>query len=114
MLKTITLMGREIRVRVLSRDELLKLMRELGQSPDPDETVYGFFDQMGCTINLWSGLEEEAFKRTLLHELFHAMCSFSGFDCLLDRDPQLEEALCTLSENWLDLFKNKKFVEEMQ
>lgn len=102
-------MGRRLRFRSVSRREFLELKGDV--EIKAGEELQAWFDASTQTIYIYSGLESETYQRTLLHEHAHAIFAFSGLTELLE--PELEEALCTALENLLELFQNKKFVEEM-
>lgn len=102
-MKEIRALGRRIEIRYVSKAELKEL------DPEDGEDFYGFYSNSEYTIYLWSGLSPEASKRVLLHELMHAMLDMTGLGSILADD--LEEALCNLNENMLELFKDKKLQE---
>lgn len=106
-MRDVTVLGRKIFIKSVSAEEMERLRKNLGM---PEE-LNGLFVEEDNTVYIWAGVEGEFYKRILLHELFHAYLSFSGHDSLLGEEQ--EEALCKLSENLLELFLHKKFVEEM-
>jgi len=104
-MKDLQLLGRKIKIKHVTMAELREIY------PDNTEEVWGWYAPMEYTIYLYSGLEEEGYKRVLLHELTHALIDISGISYTLKGN--CEEAICTLMENMLELFQNKKFIEEM-
>lgn len=99
-MKELSILGRIIQIKMCSKREL----QEFGS-----ENLLGWFDSDSSTVYLYSGLESETSKRTLLHEVGHAMSDIGGLSEILKR--KHEEAFCKLIENFLELFKNKKFVD---
>lgn len=104
-MKELHILGRKIKVKHIPMAQLREIY------PDPAEEVWGWYAPMEYTIYLYSGLEAEAYKRVLLHEITHALFHISGLtNCFKDDH---EEAIADIMENMLELFQNKKFVEEM-
>lgn len=104
-MKDLVLLGRKISIKHVPMAQLREIY------PDPAEEVWGWYAPMEYTIYLYSGLEPESYKRVLLHEITHALLHISGLtNCLKENH---EEAVCDIMENMLELFQNKKFVEEL-
>lgn len=101
-------MGRRLKIVLVSQAEVAAY-----KANDPDlaaeAELWGWFDPINGSIHIWSGLEEAAFKRVLLHEITHALFALSGLTHMMD--DKLEEAVCDVSEHLVDLFSNQKFVE---
>lgn len=105
-MKELILLGRKIIIKHVTMAELREIYPD-----DSVEETWGWYSPMEYTIYLYSGLEAEAYKRVLIHELTHALFNMTGLhNCLKDKH---EEAACDAMENMLELFQNKKFVEEM-
>jgi len=105
MIKELTVLGRRIQVKHVALPELREIY------PDPAEEILGWFSQSDSCIYLWSGLEQDAYKRVLLHELTHSYIAVSGLSNLISDDQ--EEAICDLFESFVEQFQNKKLVEEL-
>ena len=112
VIREISLMGRKVLIRPVSQRELLEKRSNGDLDGDPTDEVHGYYSQMEQTIYIHSGLDTDAFRRTLIHELAHATLAFSGLTHLLE--DKTEEALCDLFENWLTLFQDKKFIEYLR
>lgn len=110
MIKKQIVLGREIKISLVSQEELVKMSRQV--EPDNTGSLTAWFDPDEDTIYIWSGLPPETFKRTLLHEIFHSMLSISGITKILE-DKQ-EEAICVLAENLLELFVDDKLREVLK
>lgn len=101
----VQVLGRTIKIRVVTQRELEKVRAQ----SEPDEFVHGAYISTDETIYISRALKEDLKHRTLLHELFHAYLDISGSSYLLNETS--EEVICTLTENFLELFKNKQFVD---
>lgn len=101
-------MGQKIEILAVSKKDLLEKKQEFA---DSDEEVWGWFCPIERRIYIYSGLEEASFKRVLLHELTHVLFAISGLTNVID--DKMEEAICDLNENMLDLFSNKEFLKEI-
>jgi hypothetical protein len=101
-------MGRKVEICSVSKRELLERKQEFAEA---DEEVWGWFSPIECRIYIYSGLEQEAYKRVLLHEITHAMYAISGLTNMVEEE--LEEAACDLNENLIELFLNKDFLKEI-
>lgn len=101
-MKEIQILGRVIQIKTCSKAELLEFDPESG-------AVLGWYSHDESTIYIHSGLDGEAYNRTLIHEITHVMLSVSGLSHWLEENQ--EEAICDLMEGFLELLKNKKFVD---
>ena len=104
-MKDIQVLGRTVKIKSVSMAELKELYGT------DDEEVWGWYNPIELCIYIYSGLDADAYKRVLIHEITHAYITILGLDEVLE--DKIEEAYCTLSENMLELFQNKKFVEEL-
>jgi len=86
---TLTVMGRRVEVKHVSQEEMKQL--------DKTQDLMGHFNPQDMTIHILSTLDKEISKRTLMHELFHAVLAISGLTAMLS-DKQ-EEAVCNVIEN---------------
>lgn len=105
-LKKIKILGRMVDIRLCKEEELAKLMKI-----DSSETACGVYVSEDNSIYLNQSLDPEQLRYALLHEMYHAMFDISGLAELLEED--MEEALCSLLSNTLDLYKNKEFINEI-
>jgi hypothetical protein len=93
----LTLLGRRIKIERCSGFE------------DCSKETIGMFDPRTSTVFILEGLDPEIAKHVLIHELVHSMFIFSGMSELF-REKQ-EEAIATMMEGFLGLFKNRDFIE---
>ena len=90
----IKLLGRTIPVRFTADRELNSMAGGVD--------VIGFYD--GNTIHLSSSLDAERAKRTLCHEIAHAVLTITGQHNYMKN--KKEEAICDAFEAMLDVFRS--------
>lgn len=73
---------------------------------------YGCFHDIQEKIEVRSDLTGRPFKRTLMHEIWHAYMDTSGVSQVLDE--KQEEMLCHLAENFIDLIEDRTFQRLMK
>lgn len=105
MIKEVTVLGRRIPVKHVTKLELKEIY------PDPEEEILGWFSPSENCIYLWSGQTKESYRRVLCHEIAHAYMAVSGISNLLSN--KQEEAISDLFESFVEQFNNKKLVEEL-
>lgn len=105
-MKTFKICGVDVHVKEVNMD-VLNLYKD-----EPDEELWAYYDEMNYTIFIYEDLCAKAFKRTLIHEIIHAILAIAGVSCILKLDK--EEAVCTAMENMLDLFLDKSFLTYLE
>lgn len=110
VIKEIEILGRIIKLKHVSESEILEKFSKDGEHRPG--SVLAWYSTADKTVYYWSGSDEQVQRESILHEIFHATLDVSGVSQLLTEE--MEEALCTMTESWLELFNNKKFVSEMQ
>lgn len=109
MINSVNIMGREIKIKQLSSKEI-KEAKARGDVDSPEsEELKAWYNPFEQTIFISKELSTESFNRILLHELTHACFAIGGLTHLLTG--KQEEAICDMAENFLDLFKNKEFMQ---
>src|SRR4051812_15118830 len=99
----VKVLGREVKIKLTTKAELTKLV-EAGE-----EELYGYFSPDLATIYIDAALDVETKRRVVLHELMHATLYLSGISHFLKS--KQEEAICDVTENWVDLFRDPNLVK---
>ena len=102
-MRSVKVLGREILIKHVTKAKLEELTG--------DSDTEAWFNPLTGTIYMSIDLEPQAYRRILLHEIFHATMSVSGLGNLLD--DKIEEAMADAMESWLDFFKSEEFIAEM-
>lgn len=102
MLTEVCVLGRKVHIKQVSKNDLKEMA---------DDEVLGYFDPSEDTIYMSKSLSSDVFQRVLLHELLHATLNISGLSEIVSSEQ--EEALATVMESWVQLFQQKKLIEEL-
>lgn len=102
-IKSVTLFGRKITICIVSESKLRKVSES-----KPDETVYGYYEDISRTVYLNETLQPEQLRTVLLHELMHAILSIGGVSNILSE--KVEESICNATEAFIDLFNDSNFL----
>lgn len=92
------ILGRTIQIRFVNDRELSALAE--------DTDVLGLYTE--GKISLSSSMDEERAKSVLMHEVAHAVLGLSGLSQLLDKN--MEEAICTAFETYIDVIRSPDVV----
>lgn len=98
----IKVLGYPVKIKFRTVKELSK---KYGDTKD--DNIYGYYSAVTREIEIAKDISRDSMKRILVHELQHALLGISGTTNRLNDDE--EEANCDLSENWLEIFKDKTF-----
>ncbi len=67
----------------------------------PSEDSHGEYKDLAQTIEVNQNIDNEAYRRLLIHEVTHAGLGISGLSAFLN-NIDAEEGFCTLMETFLD------------
>lgn len=106
MIKEVTVLGQRFQVKYVTKDTIkYKVDGAHG------DLYYGHMDPVTRCIYINRDLRGDQLKRVILHEMAHAYLRLAGLNEFMQY--KLEEAICTILENQLDLFQTSKFTEFM-
>jgi len=109
MISSIKIMGRDIGIKLMSSKEMKEAAANGEVKVEHDAELQAWFSPFHQTIFISKELSPAVFKRTLIHEMTHAMFSVAGLTHLFTT--KQEEAVCDLSENWLELINSKELYQ---
>jgi Zn-dependent peptidase ImmA (M78 family) len=95
--KSITILGRKIKVRFKTDEQLKKMM---------GYAVHGLYDHKSKTIYISSEMCEKEKRLTLYHELTHAIQFIVGLNQVIPHE--LQEIICETTANLIDDLTRRK------
>lgn len=108
--KSVQLMGQTILIKMVSEEEIQEHIKAGNvELKNNEDNLMGWFEPSTFTIFINKSLRVDVLRRTLLHEMTHALLEISGSSHMLSE--KQEEAMCTLVENFHPLFKDEDFLK---
>lgn len=109
-MKSVQLMGQTILIKMVSEEEIQEHIKAGNvELKNNEDNLMGWFEPSTFTIFINKSLRVDVLRRTLLHEMTHALLEISGSSHMLSE--KQEEAMCTLVENFHPLFKDEDFLK---
>lgn len=108
-LRYLKILGQFVGVKAVDQNELDS---HFSDEEKKDSTYNGYYDEINRKIYILDSLDNEVYRRILLHEVAHAYLRMGGMQEVLEHSH--EEMICTLAENLVELFRDESFVNLMQ